>query len=350
MTQHLRKTTPIQIIGTQRSGSNLLRVMLNELKEVSAPHPPHILKVFMPLIKNYPDLNEKANFEVLVDDVCRLIETNPVEWENLKLDREEVLSRCDHPTIIQVFRAVYELMAEANEAKFWCCKSMDNAYYADEMEQEGVHPYYIHLVRDGRDVASSFKRVAVGEKHIYNLAVKWKSDQMSSESVVNKYGPERAIVIRYEDLLEVPEKVMKSICNFIGVTYSEKVFDYFKSSEGQHTAASGFMWHNLTSPILKGNTRKFVTSLSGEEIGLFEHVAGKDLQHYNYDLVGKNSVILTDDMIGHFNEQNERLKREIRNQSHLKIDLEKRRDQENLIEEVKERLRENSHVKKLNVF
>lgn len=337
MTHQTRNTTPIQIIGTQRSGSNLLRVMLNELPEISAPHPPHILKTFMPIIAKYSDLNNQDNFRLLVDDVCRLIETNPVEWENLKLDREEVISRCDNPSLIQIFRAVYELMAEANHAKYWCCKSMDNAYFSDEMESEGVHAYYIHLVRDGRDVATSFKRVAVGEKHIYHLATKWKSDQQSSAKVVKKYGPERAMVIRYEDLLEDPEQVLRSICDFIGVSFSTKVFDYFKSSEGQHTAASGFMWHNLTSPILKGNTRKFETFLSEEEIELFEHLAGNELESYNYELIGKNAIILNDEMITQFDEINERLKKEIRNQSHLKIDLEKRRDQENLIEEIKGR-------------
>ena len=38
-----------QFIGTQRSGSNLLRLMLNQLEGIYAPHPPHILKTFYPL-------------------------------------------------------------------------------------------------------------------------------------------------------------------------------------------------------------------------------------------------------------------------------------------------------------
>ncbi len=38
---------PIFMIGIQRSGSNLLRLMLNQLPEIAAPHPPHVL--LMPL-------------------------------------------------------------------------------------------------------------------------------------------------------------------------------------------------------------------------------------------------------------------------------------------------------------
>ena len=33
----------IFMIGTQRSGSNLLRLMVNQAPDIAAPHPPHIL-------------------------------------------------------------------------------------------------------------------------------------------------------------------------------------------------------------------------------------------------------------------------------------------------------------------
>ncbi len=67
----------IFMIGTQRSGSNLLRLMLNELPRIAAPHPPHILQRMIPLAPNYGDLEIRENFAQLVDDVCRLVELNP---------------------------------------------------------------------------------------------------------------------------------------------------------------------------------------------------------------------------------------------------------------------------------
>ena len=44
------------MVGEQRSGSNLLRVMLGQADEIAAPHPPHILERMMPLIPHYGDL------------------------------------------------------------------------------------------------------------------------------------------------------------------------------------------------------------------------------------------------------------------------------------------------------
>ncbi len=77
----------IQFIGTQRSGSNLLRTMLNQLPEIAAPHPPHILRTFEPLLPIYGDLDQNGNFESLVNDVCSWVERNPVTWQMAKFDR-----------------------------------------------------------------------------------------------------------------------------------------------------------------------------------------------------------------------------------------------------------------------
>jgi hypothetical protein len=77
------------MIGTQRSGSNLLRLMLNQLNGVSAPHPPHILERLMPLLPAYGDLTIVSNFEKLIEDVCTLVETNPVPWTGVTLGQKQ---------------------------------------------------------------------------------------------------------------------------------------------------------------------------------------------------------------------------------------------------------------------
>ena len=112
------------MIGIQRSGSNLLRLMLNQLPDIAAPHPPHILQRMMPLLPGYGNLQAKENFMLLVDDVCRLVEHNPVLWEGVVFDREKVAQRCREHSLVAVFGAVYDMMVETKGAKTWCCKSL----------------------------------------------------------------------------------------------------------------------------------------------------------------------------------------------------------------------------------
>lgn len=331
------KYIPIQIIGTQRSGSNLLRLMINELDGVVAPHPPHILKTFMPMMNQYGDLGVEENFQQLVDDVCRLVETNPVVWEHVKLDRELIQKGAVARNLIEVFRIVYEQMALANGASHWCCKSMANVKFADQLEDNGLRPLYIRLVRDGRDVAASFKKVAVGEKHIYHLAKYWQELQKKSEDLVNRVGLERAITVRYEDLIDRPEEVMSMVCSFLGLPYSNQVFNYFQSEESRHTAASGFMWANVTQPILKNNTQKYKTVLTEKEVEIFESIAGEMLEKNAYQISRHEPLIFTPEKIKKFDMENENLKRSTLQQEHLQMDLQKRASQEALIEGIKAR-------------
>ena len=123
------------MVGEQRSGSNLLRIMLGQADDIAAPHPPHILQRMMPLVPLYGDLDNPQAFALLVDDVCRLIELNPVAWENITVfDRRDVISRCREHSLIAVFGAVMDIYAEANGKGKWLCKSMTYIKYAKELD------------------------------------------------------------------------------------------------------------------------------------------------------------------------------------------------------------------------
>ena len=93
---------PVFMIGTQRSGSNLLRLMLNQLPEIAAPHPPHILQRIMPLLSGYGDLSDDKNFFQLIEDICRLVELNPVPWSGVILDRGDVIRRCRERSAVAI--------------------------------------------------------------------------------------------------------------------------------------------------------------------------------------------------------------------------------------------------------
>lgn len=330
--------TPVQIIGTQRSGSNLLRLMLNQLPEVSAPHPPHILERLMPLLPAYGDLAIESQFSQLIEDVCTLVETNPVPWTAVNLDRAAIRRRCEAATLPEIAKTVYELKAEADGARIWTCKSMANIHYADELEKYRTPPRYIHLFRDGRDVALSFKKAIVGEKHSYHLAQQWMNEQKMSIALYEKLGPSRVVRVRYEDLLRDPETQLKRICSFIGAEYSATALAYHESAESRETANSGLMWQNVVKPVLTDNHRKFLTGLSESDIRVFERVAGGTLGKLGYELVYENNdAPFSAQEIADFSQINQELKQEFRRKLRPE-DLEKRRPQEQLLKAISSRL------------
>ena len=287
--------------------------MLNQLHGVFAPHPPHILKTFHKIIDHYGDLHVDDNFNELVSDICEFVKLNPVPWRNDTLDPGLVIEHCRERSLFEVYRKLYEINALSHQATYWFNKSMQNVYFIDEFTGRGFHPYLIHLVRDGRDVALSFKNAIVGEKHIYHLAKKWKEDQEISAYFVKKFGPERAITIKYEDLLIDPENEIKKICQLLKIQYSEDILKYYESEESRITATSGEMWSNLIRPIIPNNFNKYKKGLIHEEIVLFEWLAGSILKGYGYQLenqIKDRKIIFTSEDIIQFDLENTRLKQE----------------------------------------
>ena len=201
---------PIFIIGIRRSGSNLLRLMLNQLPEIAAPHPPHILQRMMPLLPHYGDLKDPKVFSLLVDDVCRLVELSPISWEGVVLDRRDIMARCRKPSLVAVFGAVYDAAAEAQCAKTWCCKSLENISYVSEIEGYFTDAKYIYLYRDGRDVAVSFRKAIVGEKHFYHIAREWSKVQQLALDLRHKIPPERFFNLSYEQLIKSTGETARS--------------------------------------------------------------------------------------------------------------------------------------------
>ena len=251
------KIQGIQMIGTQRSGSNLLRVMLDAVDQITAPHPPHILQRFIPLLDKYGDLNQPEHFHRLASDVCELVNCNPVPWEGVRIETEEVMALCRQSTLYELFRVIYETAARQHGASFWLCKSMKNMFYAKGIESTGIKPYYIYLYRDGRDVALSFQKAIVGEKHIYALVQNWKKDQEEALKLKDSCEPERFYMLNYESLIADPETEMRKLCDFLQVPYTDKIMEYYTSRESKNTAVAGKMWSNVTKPILKNNSKKF---------------------------------------------------------------------------------------------
>jgi hypothetical protein len=328
----------IQFIGTQRSGSNLLRVMLNQLPEISAPHPPHILKTFFPVLHLYGNLSVPINFKRLVDDVCEWVNKNPVPWENVQLNSGDIIKLCEEQSLIEVFRRIYEYKALSDNASYWSCKSMETVLYLNELERSKINPFYIHIYRDGRDVALSFLKAIVGPKHIYHLAKKWSEEQRLSLALKEIVPDSRFISVKYEDLISAPEKTLSDACDKLGVIYREDmVMHYYESKESFNTANSGEMWKNVAKPILKNNHHKYLAEFSREDLIIFESVAGDMLKKLGYECIieASSRVSFTQGEIEIFNAQN----KDRMSQASLNVDksdLEKRRPQEELFKRILE--------------
>lgn len=328
------------MIGTQRSGSNLLRVIMDQSPAIASPHPPHTLVTFVPLLNQYYPLTDNANYEQLVSDVVDYVNANPVPWEGVTLSKEEIIERSGTNSLFEINRLMYEDAALSKNASLWCCKSMNNVYFAPELEEHRSIQKYIYLYRDGRDVAASFRKTIVGEKHIYFLARQWKKDQEECLKLKNQIPADRFFSLSYERLINYPEETVTALCNFLNISYTADMLHYYTSHTSKATAASGEMWSNLEKPIMKNNSGNFFTSFEENDLEIFELVAGDTLLKLGYPLYASsnNTGLISPENIEIYQQQNIELKQQSLTNA-KRIDLEKREPQELLIKQIKSRLK-----------
>jgi hypothetical protein len=273
----------------------------------------------------------------MVEIVCRLIETNPVEWLNTTLNRDDVKKRCREKHVIAIYGAVMDIYGEANHAHAWMCKSMQNIRWAEPLNDYFKTNKYIYLHRDGRDVALSFTKAVIGDKHVYFIAKQWAELQRQCLDARSKLSTDRYFTVNYNELTEESESTLRNLCAFLHIEFKNEMLEFYKGQEAKNTAGASSLWENLTKPIMHHNFNKFLKELTEEQVRIIESVAGNELDELGYErvFVKKGEEIqFTPEQIEQFRLENERLKKEQAQKTDPE-DLEKRKRQEAVLVDLK---------------
>jgi len=274
---------PIFIIGTERSGTNLLRLILNSHPNIAIPHPPHILKNFSGLERFYGDLSVDRNFKLLINDVVRSVELHPYPW-GISLDREKIFRDALDRSLISVYFAVYGQYLESSGKKRWGCKSTFMIEHVGLVRKYYPRARFIYMVRDCRDVAASAKKTIFNRYCVYYTARLWKKEQQTGIYWLSKLPKEEIFLLRYEDLLSGPDAAVRDLCAFLNEPYIENMLSFFNGEEAKKSSGLSAAWKNTSQPILKDNSGKFKKGLKPAEITLIETIASEQLDYFSYKL------------------------------------------------------------------
>lgn len=276
------QTDPIFIIGTERSGSNLLRLMLNAHSAVAVPHPPHIFKYFSPLLKRYGDLAEPLPMKRLIKDVLALIDTHIYPWE-IRIDAEKLYREAAPRSLLGILAGIYGEYLRSFGKRRWGCKSTFMIHYAGVVLETYPNAKFIWLVRDPRAVAASSRLSVFSPFHPYYTAVLWRRQQLEGLDLFNSISKSNITLVRYEDLVKKPESAVTGICAFLGEEYEPGMLDFFKTGAARKSAALSGSWVNAASPVRTGSISGYRQSLSKSEGRLVEAVAGDLMDRFGYE-------------------------------------------------------------------
>lgn len=207
------------IIGAPRSGTTLLRLMLDSHPELAIPPETH----FIPSILQIKTIN----------DFFRII-TNYCSWTDFCLSRDIFFGQLQALRPFNLgdgLRCFYELYSKRFGKERYGDKTP--IYYAHMLDIQSILPEarFIHLIRDGRDVILSLRNVwfAPGND-VETLATYWLRiiTEAQRQGSLCKYYLE----VKYENLVTMTTDVLRDICKFIELPYHHSMENY------QHTSHS----------------------------------------------------------------------------------------------------------------
>jgi hypothetical protein len=142
---------------------------------------------------------------------------------------------------------------------------------------------FIHIIRDGRDVAQSVLKMDWGPNDIIEAAEWWRDHVRLGRCMGKMLPPDRYMEIRYEDLVLDTENNLRRICDFLGLPYAVEMLNYYKNSESLIPAERSSQHYNADAPPMASRTYAWKTSMDKSSVAVFDKYAKTQLQAFGYE-------------------------------------------------------------------
>ena len=185
------------------------------------------------------------------------------------------------PTRLAFIERFQRACLEASGKAVWAEKTPENIRQFEALADRFPNARFVHLVRDGRDVACSLRRA----RWMKLEKITGGADRASPEALAAcaRYWAERVRAgrrlagspryheVRYEELVLRPEPTLRALLGFLGVEWDEAVL--------RHQAEAAAPAAGPVSPRSMGRWR---SELSPEALAVFEREAGAELAALGY--------------------------------------------------------------------
>jgi len=272
---------PFFIIGSGRSGNTLLRSILSGTSEISIPPESYRIPFAIKRFHICNNRDWKELFTEVLDEFSSCSEF--YTWDiNLKEVHNRLESLDDSKrTLSNIFDEMFCTYSEKHSpgSRLWGDKTPLNTMYLDWIGSVYPQSKFVHIIRDGRDVVSSYLKMKRYQS-VDEAAKRWNNSINLAQNFGSKIN-NNYIEIRYESLVNNPEKVVMEVCDFLGVKYDSKILDH--TSQIDRMGDTDKPHHsNLSKAISSSSVGKWVKNLSEDEQKRVTNLLHSNLQNLGY--------------------------------------------------------------------
>ncbi len=267
-------------VGCGRSGTSLLRAIFDSHREMNVPYDTHFILYLADRRSRY---EQRGGFAVdaFVDDLA-----SQYDFKRWVIGIEDIRNdlRAGPPAdYAEAIRRIFRLSASREGKPRYGNKSPVHVREIGTLGKLFPDARFVHILRDGRDVALSYLNVTFGPSTVEAAALRWKRHVRSGRAAGAGLGAARYREVHYEKLLEDPEMVTRDLCTFLDVPFEESMLRYYERTAELHAGKDTPNHHrNLALPPTKG-LRDWRQEMSPDDVRIFETIAGELLTELGYE-------------------------------------------------------------------
>jgi hypothetical protein len=285
-----QRSEPFFVIGAHRSGTTLLRYMLSSHPRLYLPPESEFIPAFFGRSPTRP-LNRSESRRIL-RKIFRLRFVR--EWQGAPPDIDDLVPEGETFTPARLVGALYTAYANQHGAARWGDKTPTYTSHIELLHRIFPRARFIHLIRDGRDVALSVLDTWGRRAHVDLVfaARSWVRRVAEACCSGGRFDPESYLELRYEDLVVEPEKELRRVCRFLDEDFHPKMLQFHLTAE-EWIQEGGF--HDaVRNPLTTERIDRWRKEMSASDLRVFEAVAGPTLTGLGYELVSERPPTATD--------------------------------------------------------
>lgn len=281
-----RFSGPLFIIGMPRSGTKLLRDLLNQHPNIQIPEiETNILPTWENNWQHYGDLSKHSRFIKFYYKMLRMPYFIYMKEKNRLIEDHIWYNLCRNFTPAGVFEALvrHDARAEYNTSKIWGDKSPLYIKHTPLLKKLFPEARFIHIIRDVRDYCLSINKA--WDKNMIRAAQRWCNDLQKIKSDSRQFQ-EDYLEVRYEDLISQPHAILRTICDFLDIEFASQMMYLSKPSENLGDAKG-------LKEIKKDNKEKYRYLMKPSMLEKIEAITAPVLKSYGYsvDYLGKDKRV-----------------------------------------------------------
>jgi len=209
------------VVGMNRSGTTLLRMMLDAHPDLTIPPETHFV----------PDMIKAAKADGSTPESVLEAMKEHREWGDFEISDAEMLGKFRALPKLRpgpAVRSFYEIYAERQGKPRYGEKTPTYVQKMKLIQRALPEARFCHVIRDGRDVALSVLDRTVRDLTAGDVAKRWQKKVRKAQE--DSPQLEHYMEIRYEDLILDTEPILRSVCEFFELEWHDELLTYHERS------------------------------------------------------------------------------------------------------------------------